>query len=131
MVITGLTRNQLCLRAPWVRIPPSPPKKETPKRAFFLNQNGGIRRRAISKQSCGLFTARALCKQIQLHTLNKTGCVFSPKYKFPPSPPKKETPKRAFFFFCTFFFIAFMIQYIYNSYRVVILLCLTEKSLFF
>ena len=52
MVITGLTRNQLCLRAPWVRIPPSPPKKETPKRAFQSVEKPEIQENWISGFTC-------------------------------------------------------------------------------
>ena len=32
VVITGLTRNQLYLRVPWVRIPPTPPENSVCKR---------------------------------------------------------------------------------------------------
>lgn len=32
MVITGLTRNQLYLTVPWVRIPPSPPRRFVPRK---------------------------------------------------------------------------------------------------
>ncbi len=35
MVITGLTRNQLYLTVPWVRIPPSPPKQNAFGRFLF------------------------------------------------------------------------------------------------
>lgn len=41
MVITGLTRNQLSRKAPWVRIPPAPPKSPVTMRVcwtFFLRK---------------------------------------------------------------------------------------------
>ncbi len=62
MVITGLTRNQLGSNPPRVRIPPSPPEKRHPiQDVFFIStpkRDGGIRRRALRKQSGGLFLAR-------------------------------------------------------------------------
>ena len=36
VVITGLTRNQLYLTVPWVRIPPSPPNKTPHLGCFYL-----------------------------------------------------------------------------------------------
>ena len=57
MVITGLTRNQLGSNPPRVRIPPSPPEKRHPiQDVFFIStpkRDGGIRRRALRKQSGG------------------------------------------------------------------------------
>ena len=47
VVITGLTRNQLYLRVPWVRIPPTPPENSVCKRflpfaGFFFFCTFGI-----------------------------------------------------------------------------------------
>ena len=60
MVITGLTRNQLYLTVPWVRIPPAPPDKKAVgfyACCFFIIQNGGKKSREMQKNAlfCFLF----------------------------------------------------------------------------
>ena len=46
MVITGLTRNQLYLTVPWVRIPPLPPKTRAFSPSFLLRFWNEVRLKA-------------------------------------------------------------------------------------
>ncbi len=57
MVITGLTRNQLYLTVPWVRIPPAPPNIDT------LSSNGKACL-FLHPKKCYNITAKGCAEQV-------------------------------------------------------------------
>ncbi len=89
MVITGLTRNQLYLTVPWVRIPPSPPtKKEHPFGCSFFVCNAWVRSHSIfplfAQQNGGC-----------LNRQGKTPYLAKPKYRV--QNPTVSAKKAVFF----------------------------------
>ena len=91
MVITGLTRNQLYLMVPWVRIPPSPPKERRGVcRVFSFIREMGFEDVAPN----------FVCRSTAYGNLGESsGGAFDSKRRIPPSPPKERARHLPCFFF--------------------------------
>ena len=91
VVITGLTRNQLYLRVPWVRIPPTPPENSVCKRFlpfagfFFFLSLWDFSMSSLLKIGSSLLNFLRfelwICSWRILSLQNREKCRFEPTFK--------------------------------------------------